>query len=89
MYRHIQDITFVKPHTTATCRGGRCKILYERYAELLNVTGKTTAEVCRETGISETTISNWKARGGRLSVDNLKRLADYFGVAMEYFLEET
>lgn len=63
--------------------------MYERYAELLNVTGKTTAEVCRETGISETTISNWKTRGGRLSVDNLKRLADYFGVAMEYFLEET
>lgn len=60
--------------------------MYERYLKLLEKTGKTTAEVCRETGIAPTTMSNWKARGGKLSADNLKRLADYFCVPMDYFL---
>ena len=62
-------------------------ILYKKFAELLKSSGKTTAEVCRETGISESTISNWKNRGGKLSVDNLKILADYFRVSIEFFLE--
>ncbi len=60
--------------------------MYQKYEELLKQTGKNTAQVCRETGIAETTMSNWKNRGGKLSVDNLKILADYFHVSMEYFL---
>lgn len=61
--------------------------MYSKYLELLTRSGKTTAQVCRDTGISESTISNWKNRGGKLSVDNLKTLADYFHVSIEYFLE--
>lgn len=61
--------------------------MYQKFAELLKNSGKTTAEVCRETGIAESTISNWKNRGGKLSVDNLKILADYFNTSIEYFLE--
>lgn len=61
--------------------------MYSRFLELLQKTGKTTADVCRETGISESTMSNWKKRGGNLSTDNLKRLADYFNVPMEHFVK--
>lgn len=61
--------------------------MYSKFLELLKKTGKTTAQVCRDTGISESVISNLKTRGGNLSAANLKKLADYFGVSIEYFLE--
>lgn len=62
-------------------------ILYSKYQALLEKSGKNTATVCKETGIAETTMSNWKNRGGGLSVENLAKLANYFGVSIEYFLE--
>lgn len=41
----------------------------------------------KKTGISQTAFSNWKAGRSEPSVDSLKKLADYFGVSIEYFLE--
>lgn len=64
--------------------------MYEKYLELLEKTGKSTYQVCHDTGIAENTMSNWKKRsdsGGKLSVENLAKLARYFEVPMEYFLE--
>lgn len=66
--------------------------MYQKFVDLLTKTGKTVAEVCRETGISESTMSNWKNRknkngeDGGLSAENLKKLADYFKMPIEYFL---
>lgn len=37
-------------------------------------------------GISQGTISNWKNRGNNPNSTTLKKLADYFGVSMEYML---
>ena len=62
--------------------------MYTKFAELLAKNGKNTAQVCKDTGIRESVISNWKTRGGKLSADNLKKLADYFGVNIEYFLDD-
>lgn len=63
-------------------------ILYSRFQKLLERDKVTAAQVCKATGVSESTISNLKARGGNLSVDNLKALADYFKVPMEYFISK-
>ena len=41
----------------------------------------------KKTGISQTAFSNWKAGRSEPNVDSLKKLADHFGVPMEYFLE--
>ena len=49
---------------------------------------ETTYQVAKKTGISQTAFSNWKAGRSEPSVDSLKKLADHFGVPMEYFLEE-
>ena len=62
--------------------------MYSKFLELLKKTGKTTAQVCRDTGISESVMSNLKHRGGSLSAANLKKLADYFGVSIEFFIEK-
>jgi len=62
--------------------------LYEKFARLLAENNKTVYQVSKDTGVPQTTLSNWKQRGGSISVANLKKLADYFGVPMEFFLDE-
>lgn len=62
--------------------------MYNKYAELLEKSGKTTYQVCKDTGIRESVISEWKKRGsnGGISTRTLIILSDYFGVSADYFL---
>ena len=62
--------------------------MYKKYAMLLEKTDKTTYQVSKVTGISQTVFSNWKSGRSNPKADKLKILADYFGVSIEYFLEE-
>lgn len=48
----------------------------------------TTTEVCKATGIAESTMSMWKSRGGSLGAENMSILADFFGVSTNFFFEE-
>ena len=61
--------------------------MYEKYQALLEKNNETSYQVAKKTGISQTAFSNWKAGRSEPSVDSLKKLADHFGVPMEYFLE--
>lgn len=61
--------------------------MYQRFTELLEKEGKTVAQVSKETGIGQSTFSNWKNRNGGISSETLYKLALYFGVKMEYFME--
>ena len=61
--------------------------MYEKYEMLLKEWHLTTYQVSKETGIPQVTLSQWKKRGGSLSIGNLKKLADFFKVKIEYFLE--
>ena len=61
--------------------------MYEKFAELLVKNNKTAYQVAKETGIAQSTLSEWKSgRIKTLGVEKLKILADYFGVSIEYFL---
>ena len=63
--------------------------MYQKYTELLKNSGKTTYQVCKDTGIRESVISEWKKRGsdGGISMNTLKKLCDYFNVSADYFLD--
>lgn len=61
--------------------------MYHKYEELLKKTGKTSYQVSKDTGIAQSTISDWKTGRSRPKVEKLKILADYFGVDVGYFLE--
>ena len=63
--------------------------LYKKYEELLRKTGKTSYQVSRDTGIGENILSYWKNGRSKPKTDKLKILADYFGVSIDYFLDET
>ena len=62
--------------------------MYKKFANLLVKNNKTAYQVSKDTGIGENIFSYWKAGRSKPKVDKLKILADYFGVSIEYFLEE-
>ena len=62
--------------------------MYKKYKELLDKSNKTSYQVSKATGISQTAFSNWKSGRSEPGLESLKKLADYFGVSIEYFLEE-
>lgn len=61
------------------------QIMYEIFEKLLKEKGKKTSDVAKATGIPQQTFSAWKRRKGKLSAENLKKVADYFEVSMDYF----
>lgn len=60
--------------------------MYEIFVQLCKSKGITTYKVCKDLGISQGTISNWKNRGNNLSTAILKKIADYFEVSIEYLI---
>lgn len=61
--------------------------MYKKFTELLDKTNKTAYQVSKDTGISQTAFSNWKSGRSEPGLDSLKKLADYFNVSIEYFIE--
>ena len=62
--------------------------MYEKYVKLRNKKGITDYRVSEDTKITKSTFSDWKSGRSNPKIDKLKLLADYFGVSIEYFLEE-
>ena len=61
--------------------------MYKKFQALLEKTDKTVYQISKETGISQTAFSNWKSGRSTPSLDSLKKLSVYFGVAIEDLLE--
>lgn len=62
--------------------------MYKKYLELKEKSGVTDYEVAKRTGVSTSTLTNWKYGRYTPKTDKLKKLADYFGVPLETLLEE-
>lgn len=61
--------------------------MYTKYAALRDEKGVSDYRVSQDTGILVSTLSDWKAGRYSPKIDKIKKLADYFGVSIEYFLE--
>ena len=62
--------------------------MYNKYESLCNKQGVTSYQVAKDTGIAQSTLSDWKSGRSKPKIEKLKLLANYFGVSIEYFLEE-
>ena len=62
--------------------------VYEKFQQLLDKTHKTAYQVSKDTGIAQSVLSDWKNNVSNPKADKLKKLADYFGVTIEYFLKD-
>lgn len=57
---------------------------YSVFDELCKKKGVRPADVTRATGITSATFSEWKKGTYTPKADKLKKIADYFGVTVEY-----
>ena len=62
--------------------------MYKKFEELLVKTDKTIYRVANDTGIATATLYDWRDGRSTPKTPKLKILADYFGVSIEYFLEQ-
>lgn len=62
--------------------------MYERFVELLEKSNKTAYRVAKDTGMNACVFSDWKSGKSKPKVDKLQKLADYFGVPLDYFLND-
>lgn len=60
--------------------------MYEVYEKLLEERGLTTADVSRATGIGQSTLGAWKQRRNLINSEAGKKLAEFFGVSLEYLM---
>lgn len=61
---------------------------YKKYVLLRDKNEVTDYQVAKDTGITKSTFTDWKSGRSNPKIDKIKRLADYFGVPIEYFLED-
>ena len=60
--------------------------MYEIFSKLLHTYGVTPYKVSKETGVSQSTLSDWKLGKVTPKSDTMKKLADYFGVSIDYLM---
>lgn len=57
---------------------------FDRIDLLITRNGMSGSEMSRELGLSNSVYSQWKSRTTKPSNKNIKKIADYFGVSVEY-----
>lgn len=60
--------------------------MYEIFEHLLQKNGISSYKLSKDTGISQTTLSNWKSGRSVPKQDKLQKIADYFGVTVDYLM---
>jgi transcriptional regulator with XRE-family HTH domain len=59
---------------------------YENFGKLLSERNVRASDVAKATGIETATLSNWKNGNYTPKPDKLEKIADYFGVTVDYLL---
>jgi len=60
--------------------------MYEIFSRLLEERGVKAADVCRGTGLPSSLFSEWKRGKSTPKADKMKKIADYFGVTVDYLM---
>lgn len=58
--------------------------MYERFMQLLQEKNITAYRVSKETGVTQTTLSDWKTGRGTPKTATLQKIADYFSVSLDW-----
>ena len=60
--------------------------MYEYFQRLLDKYNVTAYKVAKETGVTTSTLTNWKKGKYTPKPEKLQKIADYFGVPLSYLL---
>lgn len=63
--------------------------MYNRFVELLQEKQITPYKLSKETGIWQSTLSDWKLGKSTPKLDKLEKIAEYLGVTVDYLLGKT
>jgi transcriptional regulator with XRE-family HTH domain len=58
--------------------------MYEIYQKLRDEKGLKDSDVAREAGVSKSTFSDWKVGRSKPGIKKLQKIADFFGVTVDY-----
>ena len=61
--------------------------MYEKFERLLMESNQSAYHVAKNTGISQSTLSEWKTKQRTPTVETLVKLARHFGVPVSYFTD--
>lgn len=62
--------------------------MYSKFDYLLQKNNVTTYQVAKATKISNVTFTDWKKGRSKPKADKLLKIAQYFDVSIEYFLDK-
>ena len=60
--------------------------MYKRFTQLLKKHEITAYRVSKETGVTQTTLSDWKTGRSIPRVTTLQKIADYFDVSLDWLM---
>lgn len=60
--------------------------MYDRFVQLLQEKGITAYRVSKETGVTQTTLSDWKTGRATPKTATLQKIADYFDVSLDWLV---
>ncbi|MFA9464588.1 MAG: helix-turn-helix domain-containing protein [Velocimicrobium sp.] len=60
--------------------------MYTIFEQLLQTRGITTYRISKDTGIAQSVFSAWKNGISTPKQDKMKKIANYFGVSVEYLM---
>lgn len=60
--------------------------MYEIFAKLLEERGVTPYQVFKATGVAQSSLSDWKKGKSKPKYEKMQKIADYFGVPIDYLL---
>ena len=60
--------------------------MYEIFEQLLQKYGVTPYKVSKSTGVSQSSLSDWKLGKVTPKTSTLQKIADYFGVTIDYLM---
>lgn len=62
--------------------------MYTKYVELRDKAGVKDFTVSKKTGIPSSTFSDWKKGKSKPKLEKLSKIAKFFGVSVEVFIEK-
>lgn len=60
--------------------------MYDIFEQLLQEHNITAYKVAKEAGVTQTALSNWKTGKSTPTTKTLQKIADYFGVSIDYLM---
>lgn len=60
--------------------------MYSTFEHLLQIKGITPYQVYKDTGIPQSTLSDWKTKERTPTAEKLLTIAEYFGVSVDYLM---